>query len=263
MQDLTIKLIQPSIKWHDAATNRKLLAEKLAQNDQQVDLIVLPEMFTTGFTMETTTQCEPEGGPTYDWMIQMAEQSNSVITGSIIVESNGNMFNRMLWAGPDGTVSFYDKRHLFRMAEENQSFSQGNKIKTFELKGWRIRPAICYDLRFPVWCRNTVAGGGLDYDILLLVANWPAARIQAWDALLKARAIENQSYCIGVNRVGMDGEGVAYNGHSGCYNYLGSQVSYLAENESVELCTLSKQELMDYRGKFPAFKDADKFVIES
>lgn len=263
MQDLTITLVQTPIQWHDPVANRSQIARKLARIEQPTDLIILPEMFTTGFTLDTQKQNEPEEGPTYEWMRQMAATYNSVIAGSIIVKSNEENFNRFLWVKPTGEVLYYDKRHLFRMADEHHYFKEGNDISTFEVNGWKVRPSICYDLRFPVWSRNTVTNNEFDYDILLFVANWPAARISTWDTLLKARAIENLSYCIGVNRVGTDGKGIRYNGHSACYNYIGEPLIFLEENESVSYVKVLKNNLVEYRNKFPANKDADKFTIDS
>jgi len=263
MQDLTVTLVQMPIHWHDPVANRTQIAEKLAGIKQSADLIVLPEMFTTGFTMDTRLQNEAEEGPTVEWMREMAKTYNSVITGSIIVKTNEQYFNRLLWVNPQGEIDSYDKKHLFRMADEHSYFKEGNESRTFELHGWKIRPAICYDLRFPVWARNAMTNNELDYDLILFVANWPAARISAWDTLLKARAIENLSYCIGVNRVGSDGKGIIYNGHSACYSYLGESLVSLEESEAVRTVKISKNKLLAYRNKFPVFKDADKFTIDS
>ena len=262
MQDLTITLIQPLVHWHDPGANRAMIAQQLSEVNPKTDLIVLPEMFTTGFTMDTKLQTEEEGGPTYQWMQEQAAKYNCVIAGSIIVKSGSHVYNRLLWVEPNGNILFYDKRHLFRMADEQEYFSEGNKPETFALKDWRVRVAVCYDLRFPVWSRNTATKDGLEYDLLLFVANWPAARITAWDILLKARGIENLSYCLGVNRTGIDGNGIQYNGHSACYDYKGEEMVFLGEIKVVKSVTIAKPALLEYRAKFPAFKDSDQFVLK-
>lgn len=261
MQNLNIALVQPVIHWHNPEANRAMLIKQLDGQNLSTDLIVLPEMFTTGFTMDTKLQAEEENGPTYNWMQELAKKYNCVVTGSIIVKSQSQYFNRLLWVEPNGRVSKYDKRHLFRMANEHHYFSEGNKPQTFELPGWRVRVSICYDLRFPVWARNSITNGDLDYDIILFVANWPAARISAWDTLLKARAIENLSYCVGVNRTGADGKGIEYNGHSACYDFKGDEKAFLGDNEMIKTVSISKNELVEYRTKFPAFKDSDQFNL--
>jgi predicted amidohydrolase len=261
MQDLTITLVQIATRWHNPEANRAMIAKQLLNANPATDLIVLPEMFTTGFTMDTKSQAEEEGGTTSRWLQEQAAQYNCVITGSIIIKKETRYFNRLLWVEPDGNISFYDKRHLFRMAGEHRYFSEGNMVQTFGLQGWRIRVAVCYDLRFPVWSRNILTNGELDYDLSLFVANWPAARISAWDILLKARGVENLSYCIGVNRTGVDGEGIQYNGHSACYDFKGDERVSLDEKEMIKSVSLSKNDLENYRAKFPAFKDADQFNL--
>ncbi len=259
MRDLKIALIQFDIVWQNPIVNRTLLEAKIADINPKVDLIILPEMFTTGFTMDTSENAEVLEGDTLAWMEKMAQNTNSVITGSIITKEGDHYFNRLLWITPQGEQNYYDKRHLFRMAEEHTYFAQGNRQPIFTLKGWKIKPQICYDLRFPVWSRNTKLG----YDLIFYVANWPKARISAWDTLLQARAIENLSYSIGVNRVGIDGTNTAYNGHTACYNFKGELLSKMLEKETIVSIDLSKADLDNYRKSFPANLDADTFNINN
>ncbi|RKQ49890.1 putative amidohydrolase [Roseivirga pacifica] len=256
MSSLKLALIQSSIHWHEVQANLAMFEEKIWQITEPVDIIVLPEMFQTGFTMETSL-AEPMNLTTFKWMKQMAAQKKAVVTGSYIVKEGEKVFNRLVWMFPDGTYKTYDKRHLFRMANEDQHFDGGSEKLVVQYKGWSICPLICYDLRFPVWSRNV----DLEYDLLLYVANWPAARVSAWDALLKARAIENVSYAVGLNRVGEDGLGIAYNGHMGAYSPKGETLMFSDKEETV-IVTLEKGELDRFREKFPAQLDADKFSIE-
>jgi len=256
MQDLKVALIQFDIIWQNPEANRQLLKSKIAKISTGTDLVILPEMFTTGFTMDTVKNAEPMKGITLSWMQKMAAEIKAVITGSIIIKEDNNFYNRLFWVEPNGNYSFYDKRHLFRMADEHEHFSQGNKQSIFELHGWKIKPQICYDLRFPTWSRNI----NLEYDLIFYVANWPKARVNAWDALLKARAIENLSYSIGVNRIGMDGTSKSYNGHSACYDFKGEQLAN-KEEDTVMYLTLEKNALEKYRKSFPANLDADAFNI--
>ena len=214
MQDLSVTLIQADLHWQNPTANLAMLEEKIWEIVDKTDLIILPEMFTTGFTMEAPAYAEPMNFTTMKWMKQQAAQTGAVVTGSCIIKEKGHYFNRLLWVEPNGEVDTYDKRHLFRMAKEDETFTMGQTRIVKEWKGWRICPLICYDLRFPVWSRNEQLEDGMDYDLLLYVANWPAARISAWDTLLQARAIENLSYVVGVNRVGEDENGKTYNGHS-------------------------------------------------
>ncbi|MCF6352106.1 MAG: amidohydrolase [Cyclobacteriaceae bacterium] len=257
MQDLEVALIQFDISWHNPKANRKAVESKINSLNSAVDLIILPEMFTTGFTMAVHKYAEPTEGETLNWMKKMAAKTNAVITGSIIINEGEHYFNRLLWVTPNGAYSHYDKRHLFRMADEHSHFAQGNKHPIFELNGWKFKPQICYDLRFPVWSRNV----NLAYDVLIYIANWPAARVLAWDTLLQARAIENLCYCIGVNRVGIDGTGKEYNGHSACYNFKGNALNELSETEEVTYVSLSKLDLVNHRVSFPTNLDADLFNI--
>ncbi|WP_224995571.1 amidohydrolase [Cesiribacter sp. SM1] len=262
MQDLSITLIQTELYWQEPSANLAALEEKIWQINSDTDLIVLPEMFTTGFTMDVEENAEPMNSRTFRWMKQLAAQTGAVITGSYIVQEAGKYYNRLIWMQPDGEYQHYDKRHLFRMADEHNYFSPGNKPIICEWKEWRICPLICYDLRFPVWSRNRVReDGDLSYDLLLYVANWPAARIDAWKILLQARAVENLCYVAGVNRVGIDGKGIDYNGYTSLINPKG-EVLY-QEQRRQYICTqkISASELREFRNKFPAQMDADSFTI--
>jgi omega-amidase len=262
MQDLSITLIQTELYWQEPSANLAALEEKIWQINSETDLIVLPEMFTTGFTMDVKEHAEPMNSRTFRWMKQLAAQTGAVVTGSYIVQEGGKYYNRLIWMQPDGEYQHYDKRHLFRMANEHDYFSPGQKPIICEWKEWRICPLICYDLRFPVWSRNRVrADGDLSYDLLLYVANWPAARVDAWKILLQARAVENLCYVAGVNRVGIDGKGIDYNGYTSLINPKG-EVLY-QEQRRQYICTqkISASELREFRGKFPAQMDADSFTI--
>ncbi|MEB2776904.1 amidohydrolase [Algoriphagus sp. D3-2-R+10] len=258
---LSIALIQTQLYWKDKVANLAMLEEKLWEIEKEVDLIILPEMFPTGFSMDAAELAEPMNLTICKWMQQMAEQKNATITGSAIIQVDGNYFNRLLWVSPDGMIQHYDKRHLFRMADEDHSFSAGDRLPIFELKGWKICPQVCYDLRFPIWCRNRMIDGQLAYDLIFYIASWPAARVSAWDALLPARAIENLAYSIGVNRVAEDGNGIKYNGHSAAYDYKGNSLGFLGEEEKFCIVTLDKLALDSYREKFPAWMDSDNFSI--
>lgn len=257
MEDLKFALIQSDIHWHQPGANLAMFEEKIWRISEKVDVILLPEMFQTGFTMDHEGLAEPMNLTTFKWMKQMAVQKKVSVCGSYIVKEGGKVFNRLLWMNEDGSYHTYDKRHLFRMAEEDQHFDMGQEQLIVTCKGWKICPMVCYDLRFPVWSRNV----NLSYDVLLFVANWPAARINAWDTLLAARAIENLSYSIGLNRVGKDQKGIAYNGHSAAYNPKGERMVY-AEKEEIIYVTLSAQALIDFRKKFPAHLDADEFDLK-
>lgn len=261
--NLQIALVQTDLYWKDRVSNLAMLEEKMWQIQGPVDLILLPEMFPTGFTMDVKEVAEPMNLHVTKWMQQMANQTQAVIAGSVIIKDSGLYFNRLLWVYPSGKINFYDKRHLFRMADEDQFFSAGNRIPIFELKGWKICPQICYDLRFPVWSRNKVMPDGqLAYDLIFYIASWPAARASAWDSLLPARAIENLAYSIGVNRIGVDGNGISYNGHSAAYDFKGDCLLNLSEEESIQVVSLDFEKLKQYREKFPAWRDGDSFQLE-
>ena len=279
MQDLSVTLIQTDLYWENPTANLANLEEKIAQISSPTDLIILPEMFNTGFTMNVKSVAEPMNFTTFKWMKQQAEKTKAVVTGSYIVKEGENCYNRLIWMRPDGSYETYDKRHLFRMGGENNNFSGGEKRLIVELKGWKICPLICYDLRFPIWSRQgftkeqshegtkaqsenmDVSDSQLTYDLLIYVANWPAVRSKVWATLLQARAIENLSYCIGVNRVGEDGMGLHYNGNSAIIDFKGNQTFYQTDSEAICTQVLTKQDLEDFRTKFPAFLDADNFEI--
>ena len=254
---LRVALVQTPLHWENPVANLAMLEEKLTNLTQAVDLIVLPEMFTSGFTMNPAAVAEPPNLTTHRWLRQMAAQTGAVVTGSYVVKEGGDFYNRLLWTEPDGTTDHYDKRHLFRMGSENEHYKAGARriVKTW--KGWRICPLICYDLRFPVWSRNV----GLEYDLLLYVANWPAARNAIWQTLLKARAIENQCYTIGLNRTEADGNGIEHTGCSGVFDFLGQSCTAETNEETIIYCTLSQKPLTSYREGFPSYLDADDFRI--
>ncbi|NQZ76146.1 MAG: amidohydrolase [Ekhidna sp.] len=261
MEDLRISLIQADLHWEELEANLAMF-EELIWSIEDTDLIVLPEMFTTGFSMNVEKLSEPPGGKTFKWMRQMASQRNAAIVGSYIVRDKGNFFNRLYFVFPDGSSQQYDKKHLFNLANEGEHYTAGNQRQVIGFKGWKICPLICYDLRFPVWARSTARVEDLyEYDLLLFVANWPDTRIHAWDTLLQARAIENQSYCAGVNRIGADAKGKDYTGHSALYSPLGEELLFSKGEEEVLTYSLSYKDLEKYRKAFPFQKDADSFEM--
>lgn len=260
MQNLTVTLVQTNLFWENPEANRAMLEEKIAGIGAATDLIILPEMFTTGFTMAPERVAEPMGLTTFRWLKQQAAQTGAVVTGSYVVREGGQFYNRLVWMQPDGRFFTYDKRHLFRMAGEHERYAAGEKRLVVEWKGWRICPLICYDLRFPVWSRN---GGpaGPEFDLLIYVANWPAPRAAHWNVLLQARAIENLCYVAGVNRVGTDGTDKPYLGESALIDFRGERLTYQQKLEIVHTKTLEIEGLSTYREKFPAWRDADLFSI--
>ncbi len=262
LSPLKIAMVQTDLFWKDKVANLAMLEEKIWGISEKPDLIILPEMFSTGFSMDASELAEPMNLTVTKWMRQLAAQTGAVLTGSLIVSEGGKFFNRLLWVAPEGKVQHYDKRHLFRMADEEKVYSPGGEIPVFELKGWKVCPQICYDLRFPVWSRNRLKGEDLAYDLIFYVASWPAARIAAWDTLLPARAIENLAYSIGVNRVGTDGNFIVYNGHSTAYDFKGQQLVGVGEYEGIAIVELNGEELTAYRNKFPAWMDSDSFQIQ-
>tara|TARA_B100000809_G_scaffold266826_1_gene331955 strand:- start:38 stop:823 length:786 start_codon:yes stop_codon:yes gene_type:complete len=260
--NLKVNIIQSELHWENVDQNLEMFAQKIEAISTPTDIIVLPEMFNTGFSMDSSELAEKMDGKTVAWMKDQAAKSNSVITGSLIIKENGNYYNRLIWAQPDSELYTYDKRHLFRMAGENNHFAAGEKRLVVSYKGWRICPLICYDLRFPVWSRNTDDNETPAYDCLIYVANWPAVRKQPWSKLLEARAIENQCYVIGVNRVGEDGKGIAYSGNSVVVNPKGDVISSIPENaDTTESVDLSLAELNEFREKFPVSLDGDDFTL--
>lgn len=254
---LSISIIQTNLIWEDPDANRRQFSEKIESISTDTDLIILPEMFTTGFSMNAEILAEEKAGPSLHWMQNTAEKNNSAITGSVIVRDEGHFFNRLYFVFPNGEYKEYDKKHTFTLAREHKTYTAGKHKIIVDYMGWKICPLICYDLRFPVWARNLD-----DYDILIYVANWPKKRIAAWDALLKARAIENMSYCVGVNRVGMDGIGHEYTGHSAAYDVLGELISTSKwEKEFIETVKLSKEHLLSNRKHLQFLNDRDSFNL--
>jgi omega-amidase len=251
---LSVTLVQPDSIWEGKTANLGKIS-KMLEKLELTDLILLPEMFSTGFSMHVETLAESMEGPTIAWMKEKAFGRQAVVAGSLIIQENGCYFNRLVWAQPDGKLQWYDKRHLFSMGEEHLHFTPGNQRVTVEWNGWKIRLLICYDLRFPVWSRNHD-----DYDLMIYTANWPSARHHVWKNLLTARALENQSYCIGVNRIGKDGMGLEYLGDSGCIDARGEAV-WLGSEEKIQTFTLSKEQLHGFREKFPILKDRDGFTF--
>jgi omega-amidase len=257
MQDLTVTLIQTELDWHDAGANRARFDGLIAGIDEPTDLIVLPETFTTGFTMDTARQAETMDGETVAWMKLVAQDFNTTICGSLIIEENGNFYNRLIWMPPDAPAESYDKRHLFRPGGERDHFTPGRERSVFTIGDWRICPLICYDLRFPVFSR------GIDeYDLLLYIANWPKSRRSAWLTLLPARAVENLCYAMGVNRIGIDGNDVETVGSSMLVDYLGNRLVDCDDSEQIVTTRLDGNALQRYRKKFPAYLDADCFRID-
>ncbi len=260
MQDtLTLALVQADLLWENPEANRDALSKKIValfSENQKTDMIVLPEMFTTGFSMKAKSLAEDEDGKTLNWMQEIAKKYQTSITGSFIVKDGEDYFNRLFFVFPDQSFKTYDKRHAFTLAGEDKVYKKGTKRLFVHCKGWKICPLICYDLRFPVWARNTN-----DYDVLLFVANWPERRISAWDALLRARAIENMCYAVGVNRVGKDENGIVYTGHSSVYDVLGERL-FFSEKEETTVVTLEKNHITKLRKKLGFLNDRDSFVIE-
>ena len=262
MQDLRITLVQSALSWHKVEENLAQFASLFSSIDSETDVIVLPEMFTTGFTMESGKVAEQMQGRTHTWMQEQALKKNAVICGSAVIEDEGKYYNRFLWVEPEGQTSYYDKRHLFRMADENRFYTGGTELITINYKGWKLRPLICYDLRFPVWARNSVIDDEFGYDVLLYVANWPQARIAVWTTLLQARALENFAYCLGVNRVGDDEKGINYNGQSMVFDPKGNLLGTLDDTKGTQTVTLKYDELAAFRKRFPVFLDADSFDLK-
>ena len=244
--------------WENPSQNRLNFLNKIDSIAQSVDIIVLPEMFTSGFTMNPKGVAETMQGETVSWMKSIASKKQAAITGSLIIKENDNYYNRLLFVHPNGEINSYDKRHTFTLAGEDKVYTAGTKKLIVAFKGWSICPLICYDLRFPVWARNTE-----NYEVLIYVANWPKPRVNAWDALLKARAIENMSYCIGVNRVGLDANNHEYSGHSAAYDVLGNRLDTTPfDKEAISIVTLDKTELENYRNKLNFLNDKDEFTLK-
>ncbi|MFT5997707.1 MAG: omega-amidase [Neolewinella sp.] len=257
MTDLNVTLLQSTIAWQNPAANLQHYAALMEQIDGPTDLIILPEMFTTGFTMDPYSNAEGMDGLGVQWLTEQAAERNAVITGSLVIEEAGKFYNRLIWMQPDGAYQTYDKRHLFAMAGEHEHYEAGRERLVVKHKGWRICPMVCYDLRFPVWTRNNDA-----YDLLIYTANWPNKRSYDWNTLLKARAIENQCYVVGVNRVGTDVNGHEYNGDSCVIDPGWQQTLYHVEKvEAVHTETLSGEHLLEVRRQLPFLEDRDGFTI--
>jgi len=256
MPTLDITIVQADLYWHDAKKNRQQFSATIDGLEGQTDLIVLPEMFTTGFSMDAPSLAETMDGESVRWMTEIAATSRSAICGSLIISEDNRFFNRFVCVEPDGSLTTYDKRHLFRLADEQNHYRQGNVVRTFSLKGFRICPMVCYDLRFRVWSRNRG-----NYDLLLYVANWPSRRHNAWTTLLHARAIENLSFVAGVNRIGQDGNDLPYSGGSAVIDYLGNDLADLGDKQGTATVTLDLAELHKFRDRFAFHMDADSFTI--
>lgn len=257
MKTLRLTTVQSSLHWENIPANHKMFEQKLQPLAGTTDIIVLPEMFTTGFSMEARKLAESMDGSTMKWIIQQAKVINSVILGSFIAVENENYYNRLVVAFPDGSYKVYDKRHLFSLAGEHLTFTAGKELLVFEWKGWKICPLICYDLRFPVWSRNTDL-----YDLLIYTANWPDRRRQAWKTLLAARAVENQSYTIGVNRVGVDGTGLSYAGDTSVIDYNGNLLYRASDTEGIFTIELFPEKQIEFRNKLQFLPDRDVFEIK-
>lgn len=259
MKELNIAIIQSQLHWTDIDQNLKMFAKKIDEiNTEEVDLIILPETFTTGFAMQKVEAlAESMDGKTVQWLKAQAQDTDAVICGSAMIKENGNHYNRLLWVSPDGSISAYDKKHLFRLAYEQNYFTAGQKRETVEINDWKIRLNVCYDLRFPVWCRNF----NNEYDVMLFVANWPESRIMHWNNLLKARAVENLSYVIGCNRIGVDGTKKNHTGDSAVILPDGTTLVHSLKEE-ILYATLSKNKLKVTRNRFQFYKDADEFELK-
>jgi len=255
---LSIALVQSDLIWGNPKQNRIHFSKKIDAISSSIDLIVLPEMFTTGFTMNPAEVAETMRGQTISWLKGHAKEKDTAITGSLIIKEGNKYYNRLVFVFPSGEIQTYDKHHTFTLAGEGKIYTAGITKLIVDYKGWKICPLICYDLRFPVWARNTE-----NYDLLIYVANWPKPRINAWDTLLKARAIENMSYCVGVNRVGSDNNGYKYSGNSAVYDGLGDKISSIKPNEiTTEIVTLNKADLLKTREKFRFLDDKDDFILK-
>lgn len=256
MRPLNISLVQSRLAWHDPAGNRRHFEDIIRHQADKADLVVLPEMFTTGFTMDPEACAETMEGETVGWLRALTDETGLSLCGSVVIQEQGAFYNRLLWVTPDNEVDWYDKRHLFRMVGEHEHYSPGTRRPIFRLGEWRICALVCYDLRFPVWSRGINA-----FDLILYVANWPAPRRSAWKVLLPARGVENLCYFAGVNRVGSDGAGIDYAGDTMVGDFLGNTLAHLEDEEQTITVTLDGEKLVRYRDKFPAWKDADDFRV--
>lgn len=267
MSSLFITIIQSDLHWENKQANLDLFEQKILSLPEQSSIVILPEMFTTGFSMKASALAETMDGPSIAWMRKMASTKKVVLTGSLIIEENGNYFNRLIWMLPTGEMGHYDKRHLFGYSKENEHYQAGNQRLITSVNGWKINLQICYDLRFPVWSRQQSKKDHEEmlpeYDLLIYVANWPERRSHAWKTLLSARAIENQCFVAGVNRVGTDGNGIYHSGDSMIVDPLGEALFHVADQENIFTIELKKQGLNEIRERFPFLKDGDAFTIHS
>ncbi len=262
MKNLKVSIIQSDLQWESIEANLGNFEEKIWEINEPTDLIILPEMFTTGFSMKPKPLAELMNGKTHNWMRMIAAQRKAVVAGSCIITEKSKFFNRLLVVFPDGKTLHYDKKHLFTLGGEDVEFTPGKEQLTFDLNGWKIRTGICYDLRFPIWGKSkTTKETPFEYDLIFNVANWPAPRIHAWDVLLSARAIENISYSIGVNRLGSDPSGASYPGHSSAYNFKGEQLIHSKESGILNV-TLEREALETFRKRYPFLKDSDQFELK-
>ena len=257
MSVLKITTFQTYLFWENIDKNLQYLTLRLGSIRETTDLIVLPEMFSTGFSMDSENLAEKMNGKTMKWMVEQAKKYKCVITGSIIIKEKNKYYNRLIWMRPNGTYEYYDKRHLFSLGEEDKHYTAGSKKLFVELKGWKICPAICYDLRFPIWLRNT----NQEYDMLLIVANWPEIRSLHWRTLVPARAIENQAFVVAVNRVGHDGNEVYHSGDSMCIDPNGKVIYYKPNDEDLYTFSINKEDVTEARASFPFLKDGDSFKL--
>lgn len=254
---LTVSLVQADIIWEDKAANLAHYSRLIGESREKKELVLLPEMFSTGFSMVPERLAETMDGATVQWMKETAAKHHIILAGSLIIEEEGAYYNRLIWMQPDGRHYHYDKRHLFGYGDEDKHYAAGSKKLIVQVKGWKLCPLICYDLRFPVWARNA----GAEYDVLLYVANWPERRSLAWKVLLQARAIENQAFVIGVNRTGKDGKGLAYSGDSSVHSPLGELLLAPGAQAGIHTVTLEKDTLAELRQQLPFLKDGDKFML--
>jgi len=261
MSALSITTIQTNLIWEDKAANLYALEQKINSIQDPTEIVVLPEMFSTGFSMQPSLFAETMEGETLNWMKKVSTQNKIILTGSIIIEEDGKYYNRLIWMLPNGEYGYYDKRHLFAFGQEDKFYNAGNKRLIAQVKGFKINLQVCYDLRFPVWARQQNKSGGMEYDVLIYIANWPEKRSHAWKTLLCARAIENQCYVVGVNRVGTDGNNIYHSGNSLVIDPLGQVLYHMSDDEDVNTVTISKDYLNEVREKFPFWKDRDGFSL--
>ena len=279
MSTLTITTIQTNLFWEDKQANMQMLRQKIDSIEEKTEIVILPEMFTTGFSMQPEVFAETMDGETIEWMKMVSNKNGIALTGSVMIEEDGKYFNRLIWMLPNGQFGYYDKRHLFAYGEEDKHYSSGKKRLIASVKGWKINLQVCYDLRFPVWARQQIdrfstppdgaqktsdsTQGNPEYDVLIYVANWPERRSHAWKTLLCARAIENQCYVIGVNRVGDDAKNIHYSGNTLVIDPMGQVLYHMADEEDINTITLSKEKLEEVRTRFPFLNDGDDFIINS